>query len=456
MNRSIEQAITDLQKYYNDNNTLSYSFRLEMLRKLSSALYTWEKPLLKALYDDLGKSSEEAYMSELAIIKHEITYMIKHLKRFMKIKKVKTPIMHYPSKSYIVNEPLGLVLIMSPWNYPLQLTLAPLVAAIATGNTIILKPSRYSENTSRVIKEMINSIFNNNYIEVFLGGSDINQELLKYKFGLIFFTGSVNVGKIVMQKASEHLTPVVLELGGKSPVYVDSSANIKVTASRLAWGKFLNVGQTCVAPDYVLCHEKVYQKLLLALKDEIVNMFGDNPVFNPEYGKIINEKHFNRLIHLLDDGNLAFGGYIDPNTRKISPSLLVGVDLESDLMNEEIFGPILPLIKVKDFEEAVSFIKSKPKPLASYLFTNNKNQIEYFNNKISFGGGCINDCIIHLANSNLPFGGISDSGMGSYHGKKSYETFSHNKSITKKSTLIEIKLRKPPYKGKMKKLKKLM
>ncbi len=456
MNRSIEQAITDLQKYYNDNSTLSYSFRLEMLRKLSSALYTWEKPLLKALYDDLGKSSEEAYMSELAIIKHEITYMIKHLKRFMKIKKVKTPIMHYPSKSYIVNEPLGLVLIMSPWNYPLQLTLAPLVAAIATGNTIILKPSRYSENTSRVIKEMINSIFNNNYIEVFLGGSDINQELLKYKFGLIFFTGSVNVGKIVMQKASEHLTPVVLELGGKSPVYVDSSANIKVTASRLAWGKFLNVGQTCVAPDYVLCHEKVYQKLLLALKDEIVNMFGDNPVFNPEYGKIINEKHFNRLIHLLDDGNLAFGGYIDPNTRKISPSLLVGVDLESDLMNEEIFGPILPLIKVKDFEEAVSFIKSKPKPLASYLFTNNKNQIEYFNNKISFGGGCINDCIIHLANSNLPFGGISDSGMGSYHGKKSYETFSHNKSITKKSTLIEIKLRKPPYKGKMKKLKKLM
>lgn len=456
MNRSIEQAITDLRKFFDEDKTLSYNFRLEMLRKLSSALYTWEKPLLKALYDDLGKSSEEAYMSELAIVKHEIKYMVKHLKSFMKTKKVRTPIMHYPSKSYIVNEPLGLVLIMSPWNYPLQLTLAPLVAAIATGNTVILKPSRYSENTSRVIKEMINSIYSSNYIEVFLGGSEINQELLKYKFDLIFFTGSVNVGKIVMEKASEHLTPVVLELGGKSPVYVDSSANIKVTASRLAWGKFLNVGQTCVAPDYVLCHEKVYQKLLLALKDEIVNMFGDNPVYNTEYGKIINEKHFNRLIHLLDDGNLAFGGYLDPSTRKISPSLLVGVDLESDLMNEEIFGPILPLVKVQDFQEAVDFIKSKPKPLASYLFTNNKKQMEYFNNKISFGGGCINDCIIHLANSNLPFGGISDSGMGSYHGKKSYETFSHNKSITKKSTLIEIKLRKPPYKGKMKKLKKLM
>lgn len=452
----IETAITSLRKYFDSGKTLSYSFRLNQLRKLSAALYTWEEPLLKALYDDLGKSKEEAYMSELSIVKNEVLYMIKNLKKFMKTTKVKTPIIHFPSNSYIVKEPLGVVLIMSPWNYPLQLTLAPVAAAIAAGNTIIIKPSRYSENTSRVIKQMINSIYPKEYAQVFLGGSQVNQELLNNKFDLIFFTGSVNVGKIVMQKASEHLTPVVLELGGKSPVYVDASANIRTTASRLAWGKFLNVGQTCVAPDYVLCHEKVYQKLLLALKEEITQMYGDNPVYNDEYGKIINEKHFNRLAHLLDEGNLSYGGYIDPSTRKISPAILVGVELDSKIMEEEIFGPILPLIKVSNFEEAVSIIKSKPKPLAAYLFSKNKEQIHYFNNKISFGGGCINDCIIHLANSNMPFGGVGESGMGSYHGKKSFETFSHYKSMTRKNSFIEIKLRKPPLKGKMKKIKKLM
>ena len=452
----IESSISNLRKFYDSGKTLSYNFRLNQLRRLSSALHTWQEPLLKALYDDLGKSKEEAYMSELAIVKTEVLYMIKHLKKLMKTTKVKTPIIHYPSKSYIVKEPLGVVLIMSPWNYPLQLTLAPLAAAIAAGNTIMIKPSRYSENTSKVIKEMINSIYLDNFAQVFLGGSQVNQELLKHKFDLIFFTGSVNVGKIVMQKASEHLTPVVLELGGKSPVYVDSSANIKTTASRLAWGKFLNVGQTCVAPDYVLCHEKVFQKLLLALKAEIAQMYGDNPVYNSEYGKIINEKHFNRLAHLLDEGNLAYGGYIDPTTRKIAPALLVGVELDSKIMEEEIFGPILPLIKVKSFDAAVEIIKSKPKPLAAYLFSKDKKQINYFNNNISFGGGCINDCVIHLANSNLPFGGIGESGMGSYHGKKSFETFSHFKSITRKNSLIDIKLRKPPLKGKMKKIKKLM
>jgi aldehyde dehydrogenase (NAD+) len=345
---------------------------------------------------------------------------------------------------------------MSPWNYPLQLTLAPLAAAIATGNTIVIKPSRYSENTSIVIKEMLASIYSKKYVEVFLGGSVVNQELLKYKFDFIFFTGSVHVGKIVMQKASEHLTPVVLELGGKSPVYVDSSANISKTASRVAWAKFLNAGQTCVAPDYILCHEKVYQKLIIALKKEITNMYGENPLYNEEYGKIINDKHFKRLIHLLDDGTLAYGGYLDPEKRKIAPAILIGVDLQSDLMQYEIFGPLLPIVKVKDFKEATAFIKNKPKPLAAYLFTRNSKQIDFFNNNISFGGGCINDCIIHLANSNLPFGGVGESGMGSYHGKQSYKTFSHDKSITKKSTLIDIKLRKPPLKGKMSKFKRLM
>lgn len=453
---NIETSINNLRNFYNSDSTIDYNFRIDKLSKLSSALIKWEQPLLKALYDDLGKSEEEAYISELAIVKHEVNYLISNLKKLMRKHKVKTPIMHFPSNSYIIAEPLGVVLIMSPWNYPLQLTLAPLAAAIAAGNTVIIKPSRYSSNTSKVIKEMINSIYKNTYIEVFLGGSQVNQELLQHKFDFIFFTGSVNVGKIVMQKASEFLTPVALELGGKSPVYIDSSANIKTTASRLAWGKFLNAGQTCVAPDYVLCHEKIYQKLLIALKEEINTMYGTNPIYNQEYGKIINEKHFNRLIHLLDCGTLAYGGYIDPTTRKIAPSLVIGVDLESPLMQEEIFGPILPIIKVNNFKEAISFIKNKPKPLAAYLFSKNTDQIDYFNTKLSFGGGCINDCIIHLANSNLPFGGVGESGMGSYHGKKSFETFSHNKSILKKNALIDIKLRKPPLKGKLDKLKKLM
>ncbi|MGD1816910.1 MAG: aldehyde dehydrogenase [Pleomorphochaeta sp.] len=453
---NIEATINNLRDYFSKNNTLSYTYRINQLKKLSSALYTWEKPLLNALKQDLGKSSEEAYMSELSIVKHEVNYFIKNLKKLMKTQKVKTPTIHFPSSSYITNEPLGVVLIMSPWNYPLQLTLVPLVAAIAAGNSAIVKPSRYSENTSNVLKKMLNSIFSKDYIEVFLGGSEMNQELLKYKFDFIFFTGSVTVGKIVMEKAAKFLTPVALELGGKSPVYIDSSANLKITASRLAWGKFLNVGQTCVAPDYVLCNEKVYKKLLVSLKEEIINMYGDNPIYNDEYGNIINEKHFKRLIHLIDDGTLSYGGYLDPTTKKISPTILINVDLESPLMQEEIFGPILPIIKVKDFDEAVNFIKNKPKPLAAYLFTKNKRQMEYFSSSISFGGGCINDCNIHLANSNLPFGGVGESGMGCYHGKHGYDTFTHYKSITKKSNIIDIKLRNPPLKGKLSKIKRIM
>ncbi len=453
---NIKKTIISQKKYFTTGETLTYHYRLDKLRKLNSALYTYEKPIFDALKKDLGKTYAESYMSEVALVKHEIKYLIKNLKDFMKVKKVKTPIFNFPSKSYITNEPLGTVLIMSPWNYPIYLTLAPLAAAIAGGNTAVIKPSRYSENTSKIILKMINSIYSQDYVSVVLGGSEVNQELLNYKFDLIFFTGSPQVGKIVMKRAAEHLTPVVLELGGKSPVYVDSSANIKITASRLVWGKFLNAGQTCVAPDYVLCHEKVYKKLLLAVKDEIITLFGDNPLFNDEYGKIINKKHFNRLAHLLDDGILSYGGYVDPDSLKISPAIIINPELDSDLMNEEIFGPILPILKVKDFNEAINFMYTKQKPLATYLFSNNSKQIKFFNNNLSFGGGCINDCIIHLSNPNLPFGGIGNSGMGHYHGKYGYNTFTHDKPILKKSNLIEIKIRKPPYSNKLKKLKRMM
>lgn len=452
----IKNTIIGQKQYFSTGATLTYHHRIDKLRKLNSALYTYEKPIFDALKQDLGKTSAESYMSELAMVKHEVKYLIKNLKTLMKTQKVKTPLFNFPSKSYITNEPLGTVLIMSPWNYPILLTLSPLAAAIAGGNTVVIKPSRYSDKTSKIILKMINSIYSQDYVSVILGGSSVNQELLNYKFDLIFFTGSSKVGKIVMKRAADHLSPVVLELGGKSPVYVDSSANIKVTASRLVWGKFLNAGQTCVAPDYVLCHEKNYNKLLLALKDEIIKSFGDNPLFNEEYGKIINKKHFNRLAHLLDDGTLSYGGYVDPDSLKISPAIIVNPDLDSELMMEEIFGPILPVIKVHNFSEAINFMYTKPKPLATYFFTKNSKQIKFFNENLSFGGGCINDCIIHLSNLNLPFGGIGASGMGHYHGRYGYETFTHDKPILKKSTLIDIKTRKPPYKNKLKKLKRLM
>jgi len=453
---SISDQIKSMRLYFDNGSTFSFKTRLKNLEAFEAALNKWEEPLIKALYDDLGKSPEEAYMSELGMVKNELKFIKKHLKSFMKKKKVPSPLVHFPSKSYIVNNPLGLVLIMSPWNYPVLLTLSPLIAAIASGNCVILKPSRYSKNTSAVIKNMIFETFNKNFIVVFEGGSQINQELLDEKFDSIFFTGSPKVGHIVMEKASKHLTPVTLELGGKSPTIVDKSANIKLTAQRIAWGKFLNAGQTCVAPDYILCHKDVFHTLITSLKEEITTMYGNNPVGNNEFPKIINEKHFNRLINLLDMGSLAHGGQYDINKRKIAPSIMVGMDVNSELMSEEIFGPILPIIGVDSFEDAVKFINNRPHPLACYLFSNDEAQHEIFNDKLIFGGGCINDCIIHLATSHLPFGGVGDSGMGSYHGLKGLETFSHSKSVLERSFKFNIKLRNPPYKGKYNMLKKLL
>lgn len=452
----ISETTRLLKSHFNSGITHSYEYRLKQLKAFHKALDKWEDFLLKALYEDLGKSKEEAFMTEIAVVKSEISFYQKNLRSLMKKKRVGTPIIHFPSSSYIVAQPLGVTLIMSPWNYPVQLTLAPLAASIAAGNCAIIKPSRYSKKTSETLKKLISETFDENYITVFEGGAKVNQELLDEKFDFILFTGSPFVGQIVMEKASKHLTPIALELGGKSPVIVDESANIKLTASRLAWGKFLNSGQTCVAPDYVLCHEKIFKQFISTLKDEINSMYGTNPAYNPYYPKIINEKHFKRLVNLLDQGSIAHGGQIDPKNRKIAPTLMVGPDKNSELMSDEIFGPILPIIKVKDFNESVSYIKSKPHPLALYLFSTNKEQMKFVEEKILYGGGCINDCVIHLANPNLPFGGVGESGMNSYHGKKGFETFSHFKSITKKSLHIDIKLRNPPYNGKFEKIKKLM
>lgn len=453
---SISDTMQSMHLYFDKGSTLDYNTRIKYLKNLEDSLDKWETPILKALYDDLGKSTEEAYMSELGLVKNELHFIIKNLKSFMKEKKVPSPLVHFPSKSYIVNNPLGLVLIMSPWNYPVFLTLSPLIAAIAAGNCVILKPSRYSSNTSKVIKDMIDETFNKDHVTLFEGGSQVNQELLDEKFDFIFFTGSPKVGHIVMEKASKHLTPVALELGGKSPTIVDKSADLKITAQRIAWGKYLNSGQTCVAPDYVLCHKDVFIPLIKQLKSEIIKMYGNNPTTNEEFPKIINKKHFNRLVQLLDMGSLAHGGQSDIKNRKIAPSIIITTDMESELMQEEIFGPILPIISIDSFDDAVDFIKKRPQPLACYLFSKDIAQHKAFNEKLAFGGGCINDCVIHLSTSNLPFGGVGESGMGSYHGLKGLETFSHSKSILKRYYVFNITLRNPPYKGKLKKLKKLL
>ncbi|MBK5200405.1 MAG: aldehyde dehydrogenase family protein [Spirochaetaceae bacterium] len=452
----ISDTIQKMRNYFNAGTTISYSSRIANLDKLKKAINKYEDNLIIALHEDLGKSPEESYISEISIIKGEIKSVEKHLYKFMKKRRVSTPLIHFPAESYRINNPLGLVLIMSPWNYPVQLTLSPLIAAIAAGNCVVLKPSRYSSSSSSVIKTMIEEFFDENFITTFEGGSEMNQALLDEKFDLIFFTGSPMVGHIVMEKASKNLTPIVLELGGKSPVYIDSSADIELTAQRIAWAKYLNAGQTCVAPDYVLVHKDVYMPFVTALKNEIINMYGINAVANEEFPKIINEKHFNRLLKLLQMGTLVHGGEIDKNKLKIAPSVLISVNENSPLMQEEIFGPILPVMQVESFEDAMEFINHRAHPLALYIFTKNQKQIGYYENNLAFGGGCINDCIIHLSNPNLPFGGIGDSGMGSYHGKTGLETFSHSKSIMKRHFFFDIKLRNPPLKGKLKQLKFLL
>ncbi len=452
----ISKKIELMRQYYNEGNTLSYSSRIANLDKLKDAINKYEEQLISALKADLGKSPEEAYISEISMVKGELKSVEKSLYNFMKKKKVSTPIVHFPAKSYSINNPLGLVLIMSPWNYPVQLTLTPLISAIAAGNCVVLKPSRYSSNSSAVIKEMIEDVFDSNFITTYEGGSEINQKLLDEKFDLIFFTGSPKVGHIVMEKASKNLTPVVLELGGKSPVYVDCTADIELSAQRIAWGKYLNSGQTCVAPDYVLVHKDVYMPLVTALKREIIKMYGMDAVANEDYPKIISERHFNRLLKLLQMGTLVQGGQFDSKKLKIAPSVLISVNEKSPLMQEEIFGPILPVMQAESFEDAMSFIKNRPHPLALYLFSKNQKQINYYENNLSFGGGCINDCVIHLSNPKLPFGGVGDSGMGEYHGKKGLETFSHTKSIIKRHFFLDIQFRNPPLKGKMKKFKFLL
>ncbi|HIT66175.1 MAG TPA: aldehyde dehydrogenase [Candidatus Merdisoma merdipullorum] len=443
--KNLEKLVEKQRTYFAEGKTLPVQERIRALERLGQALKSSEAELCRALRADLGKSRTESYMCEIGLTLSELGYVKKHLRSWSKDRRVRTPLSQFHARSFTVQEPYGVVLVMSPWNYPVLLTLEPLIGALAAGNCCVVKPSAYSPETSSVMAKILRSVFPEEYVAVVEGGRQENQGLLAQKFDYIFFTGGVNVGKLVMEKASAHLTPVTLELGGKSPCIIDETANLKLAARRLAFGKYLNCGQTCVAPDYVLVHEKVKERFLGYVKEEIVRMYGERPLENPDYGKIVNRKHFDRLLGLMNPEKLVFGGESREESLQIAPAVLDGVTPEDAVMQEEIFGPLLPILTVRSMEEALSFVNDRPKPLAFYIFTQDKKVEQMFLRRASFGGGCVNDTIIHLATSAMGFGGVGNSGMGSYHGKKSFDTFSHEKSIVKKYNWIDLPMRYQPY-----------
>lgn len=423
-----------------------------MLEKLYCAIEKYETGISDALKSDLGKSETEGFMCEIGLAKTEISYLLKNLKKFASKQKVKTPLAQFASKSYRIAVPYGNVLIMSPWNYPFLLTVEPLTDAIAAGNTAVLKPSAYSPATSEIIEKIISETFPEEYVSVITGGRKENAALLEKKFDFIFFTGSTSVGKTVLRNAAENLIPAVLELGGKSPCIVDSEAKIPLAAKRIVFGKYLNCGQTCVAPDFVLCHKSVKDEFIAEVKKQISAQFGENPLENENYGKIVNEKHFDRVLGLIDPEKLAFGGCSNREKLKIEPTVLDDVSWNDAVMQEEIFGPIMPIITFEHRDEIYPVLKNRPKPLAFYIFTEDKVFADELIRKLPFGGGCVNDVIIHLATSEMPFGGVGESGMGSYHGKEGFKAFSHTKSIVDKKTWLDLPMRYQPYSEKTKKL----
>ncbi len=436
----VKSIVKEQRKFFASNRTKDISFRLQSLDILEKAIIEKEDKILEALRKDLNKSSFEGFMTEIGMVLDEIKFFKKNLRRLAKVKYVATPLAQFPSKSFIVSEPYGVVLIISPWNYPFQLSIAPLVGAIAAGNTAIMKPSPESHHTSIVLKEMIEEYFPTSYITVVTGDEKVSNALLDEKMDYIFFTGGTRVGKIVMEKAAKNLTPVTLELGGKSPSIIDKTANIKLAAKRIAFGKFLNAGQTCVAPDYIYVHKDVKEKLINYLLFYIKEFYGNDPINHPDYPKMINERHYNRVLSLIEEENIVTGGYGN-DRMQIAPTILDNITPNSKIMSEEIFGPVLPILTFTSIKEVTSYVLSNPKPLALYLFTRSKKVEKYILKNISFGGGCINDTIVHLATHHMGFGGVGDSGMGSYHGKYSFETFSHKKSILKKSNRIDLPIR---------------
>ena len=442
---NIDEILDKQRAFFQTGAALEISFRVSMLKKLLAAINRYEGEIAEALQADLGKSDFEGFMCETGLVRTEISYMIRHVKRFARERTVPTPLAQFASRSFQKPCPYGNVLIMSPWNYPFLLTIDPLADAIAAGNTAVIKPSAYSPATSAVIGKIIGECFPPEYVAVVTGGRKENAALLQKKFDMVFFTGSQNVGREVLRQAAEHLTPAVLELGGKSPCIVDSTAKIKLAAKRIVFGKFLNCGQTCVAPDYILCQENVKDALVAELKEQIRAQYGQDPLANPDYGRIVNRKHFDRICGLIDGSKTVAGGTWNGETLQIAPTVLDDVTWNDAVMQEEIFGPVLPVLTYKDMAEVYRLLADRPKPLALYIFSEDRQTVREVTERCRYGGGCVNDCVIHLATSAMGFGGVGESGMGAYHGKTGFDAFSHTKSILDKKTWMDLPMRYQPY-----------
>ena len=443
MKEYISTTRSKQQAYFRSGATLALPFRKQMLRKLSDAMHQYEKPLAEALWTDLHKSYEEAYLTELSIVYGEIRNHLKHMRRWARPERKCSPIAIMPATSKVIKEPLGNTLIIAPWNYPVQLLLNPLVGAISAGCTAMLKPSPYVPHVSAVLTEMIRATFPEEYIAIVEGNRQVNQMLLAERWDLIFFTGSPSLGKMVMEAASKHLTPVVLELGGKSPCIIDKSADLKVAAKRVAWGKALNAGQTCIAPDYLMIHEDVKDKFLKLLVKEWKHLLTKDPQKAKHFVRIVSDKALERLIGYMDNGTIYHGGKYDKETRYLSPTILTNVSEDAPVMQEEIFGPIFPVLTFKEIDEVITFVTDRERPLALYYFGTNG---DYVLRHTSSGGACVNDVIMHIVNHDVPFGGVGNSGMGSYHGKESFMTFSHRRSVVSTPTFIDMPFRYMPYK----------
>ena len=453
---NIDVLYNKQKNFTNSQKKIEVKERIHFLKKLKNEILKREEEIFTALEKDLNKPRFEAYATEIGYLLNEIELFINNLKSWSKPKRVNSTLINFPSKDFIIYEPYGLILIISPWNYPFQLALLPAMSAFAAGNNVILKPSEHTSNTSALIKSIVSEVFPEELISVIEGGAETASKLLDYKWDYIFFTGSVKIGKIVAQAAAVNLTPTTLELGGKSPAIIDKKIDIKLVSKRIVWGKFLNSGQTCIAPDYLIIHKSIKDKFINQLIDRIKYSFGESSERSKDLTSIINENHFERLVKLIEENEVIYGGEYDSKLKVIYPTIVNNPSLDSNIMREEIFGPILPILTYENIKEIDEIINKNPNPLSLYLFSNDNDLTENIINRYSFGGGAINDTIVHLANSKLPFGGIGNSGIGSYHGKSSFDLFSHKKSIVKKSNWYDNNLRYAPYKNKLNLLKRLM
>ena len=454
----LREKINKQREYFSTGETKDINFRIEKLKKLRDVLKSEEEKVFEALKKDLMKSSFESYVTEVAMVYDEINMHIKNIKKWSKKRRVKTPLVQFPAKSFIQLEPYGVVLIIGPFNYPFMLTMDPLIGAIAAGNTAVIKPSESAPETSKILKEILEKVFDEKYVLHVNPerGKEVVEELLKEKFDYIFFTGSATVGKIVMKAASQYLTPLTLELGGKSPCIIDEDCKVELAARRIVWGKLMNSGQTCVAPDYLYVHKDIEEEFIKKLEEEIKNQFGDNPLESKDYSKMVNEREFNRVLSYIDKEKLVFGGNYNRKTFQIEPTILKNITWDNPVMEREIFGPIFPILTFENLDEVIRVVNSKDKPLALYYFSEDKNKIEKVLNSTSSGGVTINDTLVHVSSSYLPFGGVGNSGMGEYHGKYSFDLFSNKKGVMNRKTFLDLKIRYAPFQNKLTIVKKIM